>query len=77
VVSRRILISLLFRVVTGYSKALASTAAVKGKTVQACLEVLHTDIVRVWNFQDPHHVMFIFRCFVVYADVAFGAVFGE
>ena len=42
------------------------------------MEVLHTDIVRVWNFQDDtHHVMFIFRYFVIYADVAFGAVFGE
>ncbi|KAG1742084.1 hypothetical protein EDD22DRAFT_909867 [Suillus occidentalis] len=24
-----------------------------------CLYVLHTDIVRVWNFYDPHHVMVI------------------
>ncbi|OJA14802.1 hypothetical protein AZE42_04189 [Rhizopogon vesiculosus] len=40
-----------------YWKALASTAAFKGKTVQACLEVLHTDIIRVWNFHDPHHYL--------------------
>jgi len=45
--------------------------------VQAYLEVLHTDIVYVWNLDDPHHVIFIFRCFVVYSDVTFGAVFGE
>ncbi|OAX37671.1 hypothetical protein K503DRAFT_219392 [Rhizopogon vinicolor AM-OR11-026] len=40
-----------------YWKALASAAAFKGKTVQACLEVLHTDIIRVWNFRDPHHYL--------------------
>ncbi|OJA14807.1 hypothetical protein AZE42_04187 [Rhizopogon vesiculosus] len=41
----------------GYWKALTSAAAFKGKTVQACLEVLHTDIIRVWNFHDPHHYL--------------------
>ena len=45
--------------------------------MRACLDVLHTGIVRVWKFRDPHNVMFIFRCFVVYSDVTFGAVFGE
>ncbi|KAJ8582891.1 hypothetical protein M405DRAFT_829852 [Rhizopogon salebrosus TDB-379] len=37
-----------------YWKALASTAAFRGNTVGACLQVLHIDIVRVWNFSDPH-----------------------
>ncbi|OJA11288.1 hypothetical protein AZE42_05694 [Rhizopogon vesiculosus] len=37
--------------------ALASTAAFKGKTVQACLEVLHTNMIHVWNIHDPHHYL--------------------
>ncbi|OAX37669.1 hypothetical protein K503DRAFT_801056 [Rhizopogon vinicolor AM-OR11-026] len=40
-----------------YWKALTSAAAFKGKTVQACLQVLHTDIIRVWNFHDPHRYL--------------------
>ncbi|OAX33211.1 hypothetical protein K503DRAFT_775849 [Rhizopogon vinicolor AM-OR11-026] len=40
-----------------YWKALASATAFRGHTALACLEVLHTDIVRVWNFSDPHHYL--------------------
>jgi len=41
-----------------YWKALGSTAAFKGNTVAACLQVLHIDIVRVWNFKDPHGYLY-------------------
>ncbi|OAX32434.1 hypothetical protein K503DRAFT_606427 [Rhizopogon vinicolor AM-OR11-026] len=39
-----------------YWEVLASTAAFRGRTAWACTDVLHTDIVRVWNFLDPHCV---------------------
>ena len=32
---------------------LAASVNFPGKTIEACLQVLHTDIVRVWNIQDP------------------------
>ncbi|KIK01801.1 hypothetical protein K443DRAFT_6597 [Laccaria amethystina LaAM-08-1] len=35
-----------------YWRGLASSANFPGKTIEACLRVLHTDIVRVWNIQD-------------------------
>ncbi|EDR00515.1 uncharacterized protein LACBIDRAFT_334152, partial [Laccaria bicolor S238N-H82] len=35
-----------------YWRGLASSANFPGKTIDACLRVLHTDIVRVWNMQD-------------------------
>ncbi|KAG1810941.1 uncharacterized protein BJ212DRAFT_1526061, partial [Suillus subaureus] len=37
-----------------YWKVLVSSAAFKNCVVQDCLNVLHTDIVAVWNFHDPH-----------------------
>ncbi|KAJ8593183.1 hypothetical protein M405DRAFT_811438, partial [Rhizopogon salebrosus TDB-379] len=41
-----------------YWKALAScTGVFKDRTVEDCLRVIHTDIVAVWNFNDPHHYL--------------------
>ncbi|OAX34157.1 kinase-like protein [Rhizopogon vinicolor AM-OR11-026] len=40
-----------------YWKMLASTAEFRGRTAQAYVDVLHTDIVRVWNFLDPHRYL--------------------
>ncbi|KAG1726783.1 uncharacterized protein EDB91DRAFT_1165595 [Suillus paluster] len=37
-----------------YWKALVSSAAFKNRTTWSCLGVVHTDIIAVWNFQDPH-----------------------
>ncbi|KAG2746350.1 hypothetical protein P692DRAFT_20954934 [Suillus brevipes Sb2] len=37
-----------------YWKALASSIPFKNRSMWDCLHVLHTDIVNVWNFQDPH-----------------------
>ncbi|KAG2137874.1 uncharacterized protein EDB93DRAFT_1090977, partial [Suillus bovinus] len=37
-----------------YWKALASVAPFKDRSMWECLHVLHTDIVKVWNFQDPN-----------------------
>jgi hypothetical protein len=31
---------------------LAASVNFPGKTIEACLQVLHTDIVQVWNIQD-------------------------
>ncbi|KAG1722125.1 hypothetical protein EDB19DRAFT_469910 [Suillus lakei] len=39
---------------TKYWKALASSAPFKDRSMWDCLYVLHTDIVNVWNFRDPH-----------------------
>ncbi|OJA11986.1 hypothetical protein AZE42_04743 [Rhizopogon vesiculosus] len=36
---------------------LASTARLRGRTAWAYVDVLHTDIVRVWNFPDPHRYL--------------------
>ncbi|KAG0691974.1 hypothetical protein DFH29DRAFT_609380 [Suillus ampliporus] len=40
-----------------YWIALASSAAFKNRTTWDCLHVLHTDIVTVWNFRNPHHYL--------------------
>ncbi|KAG1738044.1 hypothetical protein EDD22DRAFT_809730 [Suillus occidentalis] len=37
-----------------YWKALASSVPFKNRSMWDCLHVLHTDIINVWNFQDPH-----------------------
>jgi len=37
-----------------YWKALASSVPFKKRSMWDCLHVLHTDIVNVWNFQDPN-----------------------
>lgn len=50
-----------------YWKALASCAAFQDRTTWDCLRVLHTDIVAVWNFHDPHGYLYSheFRTLVV------------
>ncbi|KAG2088267.1 uncharacterized protein F5147DRAFT_781040 [Suillus discolor] len=40
-----------------YWKALASCPTFKNRKMWDCLHVLHTDIVNVWNFHDPHHYL--------------------
>ncbi|KAG1760973.1 hypothetical protein EDD22DRAFT_45321 [Suillus occidentalis] len=40
-----------------YWKALASSTTFNNRKTWDCLYVLHTDIVRVWNFYDPHHYL--------------------
>ncbi|KAG1761947.1 hypothetical protein EDD22DRAFT_823989 [Suillus occidentalis] len=40
-----------------YWKALASSPTFNNRKTWDCLYVLHTDIVRVWNFYDPHHYL--------------------
>jgi hypothetical protein len=51
----------------GYWKALASSTTFKNCKTWDCLHVLHTDIINVWNFYDPHHVMAILFVVVAYA----------
>jgi len=44
--------------VSEYWKGLAScTGVFKDQTAKACLHVLHTDIIAVWNFNDPRHYL--------------------
>ncbi|KAG2126191.1 hypothetical protein BD769DRAFT_1668628 [Suillus cothurnatus] len=40
-----------------YWKALASSTTFKNCKTWDCLHVLHTDIINVWNFYDPHHYL--------------------
>ncbi|KAG1744535.1 uncharacterized protein EDB91DRAFT_1122748 [Suillus paluster] len=40
-----------------YWKALSSCTAFKNRTAWDCLQVLHTDIIAVWNFHDPDHLL--------------------
>ncbi|OAX33210.1 hypothetical protein K503DRAFT_749010 [Rhizopogon vinicolor AM-OR11-026] len=40
-----------------YWGALASIATFRGRATWAFSEVLHTDILRVWDFRDPHHYL--------------------
>ena len=42
---------------SGYWRGLASSANFPGKTLEACLHVLHVDIVRIWNIQDDFVVI--------------------
>ena len=37
---------------SGYWMGLAASVNFPGKTIEACLQVLHTDILEVWNIQD-------------------------
>ncbi|KAH7929084.1 hypothetical protein BV22DRAFT_153440 [Leucogyrophana mollusca] len=37
-----------------YWSSLASSANFAGHTLWECLHVIHTDIIAVWNFEDPH-----------------------
>src|ERR1700710_1420015 len=39
--------------ILGYLKALASSPNFQGYTIWDCLYVIHSDIVSVWNFNDP------------------------
>jgi len=46
-----------------YWNGLAFGANFLGKKLEACLEVLHVDIIKVWNFNDPdevHKLTYIF-----------------
>ncbi|KAG8749004.1 hypothetical protein FRC14_001769 [Serendipita sp. 396] len=36
-----------------YWRSLASSVNFPGKTLKACLDVIHTDIIEVWNLNDP------------------------
>ncbi|OAX40246.1 hypothetical protein K503DRAFT_768752 [Rhizopogon vinicolor AM-OR11-026] len=40
-----------------YWKALVSSIGFKNRDQWTCLRVLHTDIVAVWNFHDPHNYL--------------------
>ncbi|KAG1731636.1 uncharacterized protein EDB91DRAFT_1252071 [Suillus paluster] len=42
---------------TGYWKALVPSTAFKNRRTWDCLHVLHTNIVAVWDFHDPHHYL--------------------
>ncbi|TDL22677.1 hypothetical protein BD410DRAFT_748466 [Rickenella mellea] len=37
-----------------YWRSLAASANFPGKTLKQCLEVIHTDVIAVWRFNDPH-----------------------
>ncbi|KAG2055902.1 hypothetical protein BDR06DRAFT_881058, partial [Suillus hirtellus] len=50
-----------------YWKALESCPSFKNRKMQDCLDVLHADIVDVWNFRDPQKVMSILFIVVVSA----------
>ncbi|KAG2356372.1 hypothetical protein BDR07DRAFT_1492039 [Suillus spraguei] len=41
----------------GYWKALGSSTTFKNRKTWDCLYVLHTDIINVWNFYDPHRYL--------------------
>ncbi|KAG1810388.1 uncharacterized protein HD556DRAFT_49062 [Suillus plorans] len=40
-----------------YWNTLASSPTFKNRKMWDCLDVLHTDIVNVWNFHDPYHYL--------------------
>lgn len=40
----------------GYWAGLASSINFPGKTLKACLDVIHLDIINVWNIEDPYGV---------------------
>ncbi|KAG2335514.1 hypothetical protein BDR05DRAFT_1030114, partial [Suillus weaverae] len=50
-----------------YWKALASSTTFRNRRTRDCLYVLHIDIVAVWNFYDPHHVMVILFAVIAFA----------
>jgi hypothetical protein len=49
-----------------YWRGLASSANFPGKTLAACLGVIHTDILVVWDFDDPFMVHLFLCCRCVY-----------
>jgi len=48
--------SLLTSLSPGYWKGLISSTDFTGKKLRQCLDVIHTDIISVWNIRDPHKV---------------------
>lgn len=44
----------------GYWNGLASSDDFAGRTLASCVEVIHADIVGVWNFPDKDRVRFLF-----------------
>ena len=43
-------------IIVGYWKALKASRDFRGHTMKEYLDVLHNDIVTVWNFRDPQRV---------------------
>jgi hypothetical protein len=39
-----------------------------GQTVKACLDIIHTDIVDVWNLRDPDMVCLLFLRLYFFAE---------
>ncbi|KAH9968482.1 hypothetical protein BGW80DRAFT_1254372 [Lactifluus volemus] len=50
-------VSLAFSMAQRGSKPLVSSPDFAGQTVKACLDIIHTDIVDVWNLRDPDMVI--------------------
>jgi hypothetical protein len=47
-----------FAIRTGYWSGLLSSVDFTQKKLQQCLDVIHRDIVAVWNIRDPNDVHF-------------------
>ncbi|KAG5644396.1 hypothetical protein DXG03_008563 [Asterophora parasitica] len=47
-----------------YWRGLASSFHFPGNTLEQCLDVIHTDIVTVWNFRNDHHKL-SGKCYIV------------
>ncbi|KAH0826992.1 hypothetical protein J3R83DRAFT_4651 [Lanmaoa asiatica] len=48
----------LLRMAIEYWKMLLKSAVFRGHTLKECLQVIHKDIINVWNFNDPDQVRF-------------------
>jgi hypothetical protein len=50
----------------GYWSGLVSGANFPGRTILDCLEVIHTDIIVVWDLNDPYKVLPFHTCLRVF-----------
>jgi len=60
---------LMSKVCVEYWRGLASSLSFPGKTLKKCLDAIHEDIRKVWNFHDPNMVSTVsnslFHCLIV------------
>jgi hypothetical protein len=53
----------------GYWCSLGSSQAFTGQTLESCVNVIHEDIINVWNFEDTERVCHPFLSSALVAEV--------
>jgi len=60
---------------TEYWLGLGQSVAFEGQTLIDCVHRIHVDILKVWNFHDPHEVRLLYVEYSLNVDVYFRSEF--